>query len=207
MELSFEMHRESLVSVTSGLQSTTDFAYFHVLVLLLLSVVDDSFEFSLLFLEFVNFCHDGLCFFNLTFLTKLLCILIIEIDLSFELVYFQISSVLLSSVHLRLIHRLVIFLSGLWTILSPGKTSLDLLVHLSHHLGQLHNELVLIFPFETLLVTILNELRFQVVIMSALARSNVCLRVREEIVRAEGEKVELADVLIVEVISSGKSNE
>jgi hypothetical protein len=43
--------------------------------------------------------------------------------------------------------------------------------------------------------------------MTILTWSNVCLRVWKEVIRTEGEKVELAYILIVEVVSSGKSNE
>ena len=104
MELSLKMHRQSFVGVTSGLEGTTDFAYFHVLVLFLLGVVDDGFELCLLLLELVNFCHDSLSLLDFTFFTELLCILVVKINLSFELVYFEISRVLLSRVHLWLVH-------------------------------------------------------------------------------------------------------
>ena len=43
--------------------------------------------------------------------------------------------------------------------------------------------------------------------MSVLAWPNVSLRVGEEVVGAEREQVELADVLIIEVISPRKANE
>ena len=158
MELTFEMHRESFVGVTCGLEGTADFAYFHVLVLFLLGVVDDSFELCLLLLELVNFCHDSLSLLDFTFFTELLCILVVKVNLSFELVYFEISSVLLSRVHLWLVHGLVILLSSLRTVFSSSKTSLDLLVDLGHHLGQLHYELVLVFFLVALLVAIFDEL-------------------------------------------------
>ena len=43
--------------------------------------------------------------------------------------------------------------------------------------------------------------------MSALTRPNVSLRVGKEVVGAEREQVELADILVVEVVSPRQSNE
>ena len=185
MKLSLQMHCESLISVTGRLKSTTDFTDLHVLVFLLNGVINDCLELCLLLLELVHFCHDSFGLFDFTFFTELLSVLVIEVNFGFELVNFQICSILLGGVHFWLINALVVILSALGTVLCSSETSLDLLIHLGHHLSQLHDELVLIFSFETLPVSVIDELLLQIVIMSTLARTNVCFGVWKEVIRAE----------------------
>lgn len=185
MQFALQMHGESLVCVAGGLQSTADFTNLHVFVFLLNRVIDNGFELRLLLLELVHFCHDSFSFLNLAFLTELLCILVVEVNFGLELVNFQVGSILLGGVHLGLIDVLVLVLPALGTILSSGETPLDLLVDLRHHLGELHDELVLIFALEALSLSVVDVLLFQVIVMSALARPNVGLCVGEEVVRAE----------------------
>ena len=101
----------------------------------------------------------------------------------------------------------MIIIPTLRTILCSSKTTLNFLVNLGHHLCQLHYELVLIFSFKVLPIRIIDVLLLQEVIMALFARSDICLCVREEIIRTEGEEIELANVLIIEMISTGKTNE
>lgn len=207
MQFALQVHGESLVCVAGGLERATDFTHLHILVLLLNCVVDDRLELGFLLLELVHLCHDSFSLFNLAFLSKLLCIFVVEVDFCLKLIDFRVGSILLCSVHLRLIDVLVVILSALRTVLSSGETPLDLLVHLCHHLRQLHNELVLILPLVAVALPIVNKLLLQVVVMTVLAWPDVSLRVREEVVRAEGEQIELANVLVIEVVTACQSNE
>ena len=158
MQLALQMHGESLVRVGGGLQRAAHFANLHVLVLLLNRMVDDCFKLGLLLLELVHFCHDGFSFLNLAFLTELLGILVVEVDFGLKLVNFQVGRILLGRVHLGLVDVLVLVLAALWTVLGSGETSLDLLVDLRHHLGELHDQLVLIFALVALSVTVVDIL-------------------------------------------------
>ena len=65
---------------------------------------------------------------------------------------------MLGRVHLRLVDVLVLVLAALWTVLGSGETSLDLLVDLRHHLGELHDQLVLIFALVALSVAVVDVL-------------------------------------------------
>ena len=101
----------------------------------------------------------------------------------------------------------MVILPALRAILRSGETPLDLLVHLCHHLRQLHNELVLILSLVAFALPIVNKLLLQVVVMTALAWPDISLRVWEEVVRTEGEQIELANVLVIEVVAACQSNE
>ena len=85
-------------------------------------------------------------------------------------------------------------ISALRSVLCSGQTALDLGVHLSDHLCQLKDELVLILALVAFAVRICHELLLEEIIVAFLARSNVCLRVREQVVRAEGQQVEFANL-------------
>ena len=88
MQFALQVHGESLVCVASGLERATDFTHLHVLVLLLNCVVDDRLELGFLLLELVHLCHDSFSFFNLAFLSELLCIFVVEIDFCLKLIDF-----------------------------------------------------------------------------------------------------------------------
>ena len=195
MQFSFQVHGETLVSVTSGLQSATNFAYFHVAVLLDLRAITQCLKLCFLLLEFLDFFHDGLRLLNVTLFTELFCILVEELDLCLQLVNLLIDILLLASVHLRLVMNVCSrVISALRSVLCSGQTALDLGVHLSDHLCQLKDELVLILALVAFAVRICHELLLEEIIVAFLARSNVCLRVREQVVRAEGQQVEFANL-------------
>ena len=110
-------------------------------------------------------------------------------------------------VHLWLIKvLLLIIVPALRTILCSCKTSLDFLVNLGHHLCQLHYELILVFSFVALPFSVIGVLSLQEIIMPFFAWTNVCLCVREKIIWTEGEEIELANILIIEVVSTGETN-
>lgn len=112
MHLSFEMHLESTIVVSSALQSSTDFTNSHlavrfvICILLLLkrllfllslhfrfkqarSIVDstlkNSFEFFLLQPMLLNLSHDSLWFLNITFFSLLLSICDEKLNFLFKL--------------------------------------------------------------------------------------------------------------------------
>ena len=190
------------------MEGATHFTDLHVLVLLLLGVVNDSLQLCLLLLELVNLCHNSFGLLDFTFLTEMLCVLVVQVDFCFELIDFHISCILLSCIHFGLINALIlIIVSSLRTIFSSGETTLDFLIHLGYHLCQLHNEFILVFSLVVLPIRVITVLFLQEIIMTLFTRPNVCLCVWEEVVRAEGKEVEFANVLVIEVVSASKTNE
>ncbi len=108
MQLSFNMHDHSFVSVRCSLQSTAYIAYFHRIFidpcLLCEKRVTQCFELSLLNFEFVDLFHNSLRLINLSLFTQLLSLLDEEIDLLLQLIYPLVSLLLLESIHLWGVH-------------------------------------------------------------------------------------------------------
>ena len=195
MQLAFQMHRQSLVRVAGRLQRAAHLTDLHIAVLLHLGTVAKSLELGFLLLEFFYFGHDSFSIFDFAFFTKFLGVLVVDIDLGLELVDFLVDTLLLEGVHLGLVlHLGGGIVPALRSVLGPGETALDFLVNLGDHLSQLDDELVLVFALVALALTIVDELVLEEVVVPLFARADVRLRIREQVVRAEGEEVELADL-------------
>ena len=134
------MHGKAFVGVAGGLERAADLTDLHVAVLFRLIPVTESLELGLLLLKLFNLFHDCLSVLNLTFFTKLLSVLVIQVDLGLELVNFLINTLLLQSIHLLLcLHLGRGVVPSLWCVFRPGQTSLDFLVDLRYHLCQLND--------------------------------------------------------------------
>jgi hypothetical protein len=70
VQLSFQMHRKSLVSVASLLQRTAHLAHLHVPVLLYRCLVKQCLILGFLLAQLFDFVHDYLCFFKLFLLSQ-----------------------------------------------------------------------------------------------------------------------------------------
>lgn len=80
------------------------------------------------------------------------------------------------------------------SILSPGKRSFDLEVDLRNHMVKLLNQLVYVATFVSAHVSVAFVLLLQVVVMALFARADVRLRVGEQVIGTEGQKVEFANL-------------
>jgi len=182
------MHGEALVGVACRLEGAADFAHLHVAVLLDVGVLaHEGLQLCLLLLELVDLLHDSLYFFNFALLSQFLCVFVEEGDLLVELVDLFNDTLLLKRIHFRLVVEGVVGLvvATMRAVLSTHQTSLDLLVHLSHHFGQLHDQLILVLPLVTFSLPVIDELVFKKVVMALFTRTNVSLRVRKQVVRTK----------------------
>ena len=195
MQFTFQMHRQSLVGVSSRLQRSTDLADLEIPVLLLLGAVSKSLKLSLLLLKLFHLCHDSLSVFDLAFFSEFLCVFVVNVDFCLELVDFLVHAFLLECVHLWLaLHFLSGLIASLRPVLNSYDASLDLLIDKRHHFSQLDNQLVLVLAFKALPLRVVDELILKKVVVALLTRPNVCLCVREQVIWAEGKQVELADL-------------
>ena len=110
-------------------------------------------------------------------------------------------------VHLLLIVQIVLVTLAVRTTLSSDKTALDLQVHLGNHGLQLPDEFIVVAAFKRLPLRIVLKGVHQVIVVSFLARPDVCLGVWEQVIRTEAEQVELTDARIVKVVSLCQSYE
>jgi len=69
---------------------------------------------------------------------------------------------------------------------------LDLIVDFGNHLRKKLDQLILVLAFVVFAIFIGKELVLQEVIMALFTRANVVLRVREQVIRTEGNEVVLA---------------
>jgi len=67
-----------------------------------LRAISESLQFGFLLLKLFDLGHDGLSVFDLALFSKLLGILVIDINFGLELVNFLVDALLLKSVHLWL---------------------------------------------------------------------------------------------------------
>lgn len=69
---------------------------------------------------------------------------------------------------------------------------MDLIVDFGYHLREKLDQLILVLAFVVFAIFIGKELVLQEVIMALFTRANVVLRVREQVIRTEGNEVVLA---------------
>ena len=168
-----------------------------------LRAIAQRFKLSFLLLKFLDFFHDGLRFFDVALFTQLFSILVKELDLCLQLINLFVNIFLLTSVHLWLVVQVCSWvIPTLRSILCSGQTALDLGINLCDHLCQLEDELVLVLALVVFAVRIRHELLLKEIIVAFFTRSNVCLRVREQVVWAEGQEVEFTNLRHKKTIST-----
>ena len=97
---------------------------------------------------------------------------------------------------------ILIIVASMRAVFSSHETSFDLLVDLGDHFSQLHNQFILVLALVALPLTIIDELVLEKVVMALLTRTNVSLRVREQVVWAEGQEVEFTNLRHKKTIST-----
>ena len=155
VELSFQMHGKSLVCIACWLKSTADFANLHYSILLACSLIESSFNFSLLLPQLFHFRHNGFSFFNLLLLSELLCLLVKGLNLKLHLFDLLIQALLLLLIDLRLPKEFLVNSATLdRAVFRTSQTPFDFEVYLSDLLCEFLDELILVLAFIILSVFI-----------------------------------------------------